>query len=217
MKQIKNLLRELKVLEGPFRDFPINNLPDNPIDLFIEWLKIAINEGIYEPHKMILSTVDRTGRPDARVLILKNAAENKWYFATSETSRKGEQLQLNSNVALTFYWPELGRQVRICGEALKMPNESNTADFLERSSSARAVALLGNQSRKLAERKELDDALVITKELVKRVPDTVSTDWSLYGVEAREVEFWQGDSERKHTRVQYQQNNGLWEHHLLWP
>lgn len=217
MKQTKDLLRELKVLAGPFRDFYTKDLSEYPSDLFIEWLNIAVEEGVHEPHTMIVSTVDKTGTPDARVLILKDVNFNRWYFATSATSQKGEQLKSNSKVALTFYWSELGRQVRIRGVASKMPAEASSTDFFERSSGARAVALIGNQSKELMQREDLDEALVKSEELIKQAPDTVSPNWTLYAVEADEVEFWQGDSERKHTRVQYQRNGEHWEHRLLWP
>lgn len=83
---------------------------------------------------MTVSTVDKTGTPDARVLLLKNVTENKWYFATSDISRKGEQLESNAKVALTFYWSELGGQVRIRGEASRISKKASSMDFLERSS-----------------------------------------------------------------------------------
>ncbi|MFD2655588.1 pyridoxine/pyridoxamine 5'-phosphate oxidase [Gracilibacillus thailandensis] len=217
MQQTKDLLRNLKSLTGPFPDFHTKDLPDYPSDLFVEWLYVAIEKGIHEPHAMTLSTVDKAGAPDARVLILKDVINNGWYFATSTTSRKGEQLKFNPKVALTFYWAEIGRQVRIRGVATEMPPETNSNDFLERSSGARALALIGHQSKELMQRENLDEALLKTKELVKEAPDTVSSTWKLYVVYADEVEFWQGDPERKHRRVQYQRKDDHWIHRLLWP
>ncbi|WP_054860029.1 pyridoxal 5'-phosphate synthase [Gracilibacillus sp. JCM 18860] len=219
MKKItKDLLRDLKSLVGPFPKFYPKNLPEYPSDLFIEWLNIAIEEGVHEPHAMTLSTVNEKGAPDARVLILKDVSRNRWYFATSATSRKGEQLKRNPNVALTFYWSEIGRQVRIRGVTSEMSADASAKDFLERSDEARAVALIEYQSKELIKRQTLDDALSKTKKLVKGAPDTVSANWKLYSVAADEVEFWQADSERKHVRVQYQRNDEHWGgHRLLWP
>lgn len=217
MKRTKDLLRELKVLAGPFLEFNTTDLPENPSDLFLEWLNIAIEEGVHEPHAMTLSTVDETGAADARILILKDVTRNKWYFAASATSRKGEQLKSNPRVALTFHWSTIGRQIRIRGTASKMATEASSTDFLKRSSEARAMELLGNQSKILTRYEDIDEALVKTKELVKQAPDTVSPNWTLYAVDATEVEFWQGDPERKHIRVQYQLHGEHWKHHLLWP
>lgn len=217
MKQTKDLLRDLKSLDGRFPDFHTIDLPEYPSDLFVEWLNFAIEEGVHEPHAMTLSTVDEAGAPDARVLILKDVKCNRWYFATSDTSIKGKQLKINSKVALTFYWSKIGRQVRIRGVASEMPVEASSKDFLERSSGSKAVALIGNQSKEMMQRKNLDEALLKTKELIEQAPDTVNPHWKLYAIVADEVEFWQGDSERKHMRVQYQRKSEHWGHRLLWP
>jgi len=217
MKQTRNLLRNLKSLTGPFPDFHTNGLPEYPSDLFVEWLNKAIEEDVKEPHAMTLSTVDEEGAPDARVLILKDVTCNKWYFATSSTSKKGEQLKRNPKVSLTFYWPKIGRQVRIRGRAAELPKEESERDFLERSIGGRALTLAGYQSKEMKNRQKLNDALSQTEELVKDAPDTVNPDWRLYTVDADKVEFWQGDPKRKHIRVQYQRNGKDWDHHLLWP
>lgn len=137
MKLTKDLLRDLKSLAGPFPDFHTIDLPQYPSELFVEWLYFAIEECVNEPHAMTLSIVDEAGAPNARVLILKDVKYNTWYFATSDTSRIGEQLKSNPKVALTFYWSKIGRQVRIRGVASEMPTEASSKDFLERSSGSK--------------------------------------------------------------------------------
>ncbi|UOQ84450.1 pyridoxine 5'-phosphate oxidase C-terminal domain-containing protein [Gracilibacillus salinarum] len=95
---------------------------------------------------------------------------------------------------------------------------ASAKDFLQRSSEARALALIGHQSKEMKQSQMLDDALLKTKELIREAPDTLSAYWKLYEVTADEVEFWQGNPERKHTRVQYQRNDdGHWRHRFLWP
>ncbi len=217
MKKTKDLLRELKSLAGPFLDFDLNEVTESPSDLFLQWLNMAIKEGVREPHAMTLSTVDKDGAPDARVLILKDVCCNKWYFASSDRSRKGEQLKLNSKVALTFYWAEIGRQVRIRGVASEMLAEQNAADFLARSNDARAIALIGNQSKEMFKIQDLDKVLLEKKELIKENSELVTLNWKLFEVIADEVEFWNASSDRKHQRVQYIRNGEQWNHHLLWP
>ncbi|WP_404452173.1 pyridoxal 5'-phosphate synthase [Virgibacillus necropolis] len=217
MTQIRKVLRNLKSLEGPFPDFDSNHLPNNPADLFQQWLTVAIEKSVREPHAMTLSTVDNDGAPDARVLILKDVTPNHWYFATSSASRKGEQLESNQKVALTFYWKEIGRQVRIRGTACEMDPSTSAKDFLGRSISSRALALIGNPSQEMKTRDELDKALVEANKLLQQDQQIVSTNWKLYAVLADEVEFWQGDPERKHTRVKYQRDGESWKSYLLWP
>ncbi|MBS4219593.1 pyridoxal 5'-phosphate synthase [Bacillus sp. FJAT-49711] len=217
MSSIKNLLRNLKVLNGSFSDFHTDNVPETPHELFIKWLHTAIREDVLEPHAMTISTVDHDGYPDARVLILKNIDDNGWYFATSSESRKGKQLAEQSKVALTFYWPALGKQVRIRGTAVETGSERSAADFLERSDMARATAMIGKQSNPLLNKEELNKALDQKIDNVKSNPDSIYPQWKLYCVHANQVEFWQGNPDRKHTRLQYRIHDNQWTHELLWP
>ncbi|MBY0121636.1 pyridoxamine 5'-phosphate oxidase family protein [Bacillus sp. S/N-304-OC-R1] len=69
---------------------------------------------------MTLSTINSFGHPDVRVLILKDVDKDGWYFASGSNSVKGQQLKINPNVSLTFYWSLIGRQVRIGGTTLNV-------------------------------------------------------------------------------------------------
>ncbi|MGE7885609.1 pyridoxine/pyridoxamine 5'-phosphate oxidase [Bacillus sp. NPDC094077] len=218
MNNTSQLLRRLKSLSGPFIPFDLKLLPEKPGTLFLQWLNLAIENEVKEPHAMTLSTVDANGYPDARVLILKDVVGDVFYFASGSKGRKGQQLQKNPKVALTFYWPKLGRQVRLRGTVVDMGREAGLTDFLQRSKEARAVALTGLQSQKLENVNDLEHSLADQKERIKCNPQIVAPDWTLYGVNVWEAEFWQGDVYRKHVRIQYNQcEEGQWRHHLLWP
>jgi pyridoxamine 5'-phosphate oxidase len=217
MKNTHKLLRNLKSLEGPFQKFDPTNVPSNPNELFQEWFHIAIKNEVHEPHSMTLSTINSFGHPDARVLILKDMDEDGWYFASSSNSMKGQQLKMNPNVSLTFYWSLIGRQVRIRGTSLRVGKEQSAKDFLERGEVARAIALLGKQSKVLPDSKVLEESFIKQIERMKSEPNTVDPHWSLYKVTASEVEFWQGDRERKHIRLLYRMENNEWIKELLWP
>ncbi|MBO1582864.1 pyridoxal 5'-phosphate synthase [Bacillus sp. XF8] len=218
LNNTSQLLRRLKSLSGPFIPFDLKQLPEKPGALFLQWLNLAIENEVKEPHAMTLSTVDVNGYPDARVLILKDVIGDVFYFASGSEDRKGQQLQRNPNVALTFYWPKLGRQVRLRGTVVDMGKEAGSADFLRRSMEAPAVALTVLQSQKLENVNDLEHALAVQKERIKRNPQIVSPDWTLYAVNVREAEFWQGDVYRKHVRIHYNLcEEGQWRHHLLWP
>ncbi|CAN5641259.1 pyridoxal 5'-phosphate synthase [soil metagenome] len=119
--------------------FDLIAAPEHPVPLFVEWLCHAIDSGVPEPHAMTLSTIG-SGRPSARVLILKDvtAGDAGWHFASSAASPKGVQLRANPVAALTFYWPTLGRQIRVEGAVTVDPSEVALADFLARSPEARA-------------------------------------------------------------------------------
>jgi len=210
-------LRELVVFEGDLADFDVSSAPSHPAELFLRWLTEAIEANVREPHAMTLSTVDPEGRPTSRVLILKGLGDGRWEFATSRRSRKGKELHGNSWAALSFYWSELGRQVRVRGRVLEAGADRGAADFLARSSGARAEALAGTQSEVLSDPADLEEALREAGDLIERDPGVVDEEWALYGLAADEVEFWQAHPERRHLRLRYLLREGSWERARLWP
>ncbi|APB72767.1 oxidase [Paenibacillus polymyxa] len=189
MNNPNDLLRSLESLSGPFPSFDVNMLPETPGELFLQWLNLAIENGVKEPHAMTLSTVDANGYPDARVLILKNVVNDTFYFASSSESRKGQQLKRNPQAAITFYWPMLGRQIRLRGMVEDREDEAGTSDFLQRSAEARAVALTGNQSRELVREEELEYSVAKQKERISRDPNITTLNWRLYAMNVREADF----------------------------
>ncbi|WDF51385.1 pyridoxal 5'-phosphate synthase [Paenibacillus sp. KACC 21273] len=215
--QSSNILRGLKALSGPFPTWDTQSLPDRPTDLFLDWMKLAIEMKVKEPHAMTISTVDSDGFPDARVLIIKEAKDDSFYFATGLESQKGQHIQHNPKVALTFYWPELGRQIRIRGIAEDMGLEAGAIDLRRRSPIARAVAMTERQSQPLASEEELESSVAMQEQKIEQDPDVVTPNWRLFAVHAQEIEFWQADPDRKHTRYQYILHDGQWTHQQLWP
>ena len=213
---IRKMIRESTTLVGPFPTFHVNELPGTPHDLFFEWFKAAVDIGVPEPHAMTLSTTDHNGSPDARVLILKDVDEHGWYFASSSQSEKGKQISGNPNVALTFYWSLIGRQVRIRGNVVEMNKDLSANDFLKRGNLARAIALLGKQSSVLKDQSDFEEAINIEIEKIKENPAIIYPYWTLYRVNPIEVEFWQADVDRKHTRVKYTSKEDRWKKDLLW-
>ncbi|KAJ5988129.1 hypothetical protein N7481_003339 [Penicillium waksmanii] len=112
----RTTLRTTKVLQGPFHPLSITNLPSTPQSAFKTWYQEALDSDVREPHAMTLSTVDTSGYPDGRVLILKNLDSRGWHFAIKADSPKGQQLANNPRCALTFYWPGMARQIRVRGD-----------------------------------------------------------------------------------------------------
>jgi pyridoxamine 5'-phosphate oxidase len=216
-QELRSRLRELRVFAGDLAQFDVSHAPAHPAELFLRWLAEAIDAEVPEPHAMTLSTVDRDGRPNSRVLILKGLSDGRWEFASSRASRKGTELSANGWAALSFYWPALGRQVRLRGRVIEAGPERSGLDFLARSPAARAEALAGTQSAMLSDPEDLDAALCEAHELIERDPQIVDEDWTLYGLAADEVEFWQAHPERRHTRLRYRLREGSWLRERLWP
>ena len=216
---LKDQLRGLKSLAGPFDKFDADNAPSDPSRLFQDWLRDAIARGIPEAHAMTLSTVDTEGSPDARVLILKNVDADGWHFASTKLSAKGRQIESHPRAALTFYWQPLGRQVRLRGDVSKMSREVCEADFLARPVGSRAGALLARQSDVLEKEDALEAGLAEQRHRLERDPSLVSPTWAVYAVMPNEIEFWQADEERRHTRLRYRRVTGAqgWIKERLWP
>jgi pyridoxamine 5'-phosphate oxidase len=167
---------------------------------------------------MTLATADSTGRVSSRVLICKDVDEaGRWYFASSAGSMKGRELAASTSAALSFYWPQQGRQVRIRGTATPAGSAASAADFLARTPASRAEALTGRQSEPLEDPAELDEALRRAQAEITANPGLVAPDWTLYALSADEVEFWQADHQRRHIRLRYQRTADAWTRHLLWP
>jgi pyridoxamine 5'-phosphate oxidase len=214
---LKQRLRALKSLAGPFPPFDPGTVPDEPGALFVSWLQDAIEAGVMEPHAMTLSTVDGEGRPDARVQILKNLDERGWHFATTTSGPKGRQIEANPNVALTFYWSELGRQVRIRGMAVNAGSAERDTDFLARPIGSRAAALIARQSDVLLYANDLVAETAQARQHLIDDPDLIVENWAVFCVVPRDVEFFQGDAERRHQRLLYRRAGPDWVRERLWP
>jgi pyridoxamine 5'-phosphate oxidase len=215
---LRELLRSQKVFPNWMPEFDPNAAPDDPVTLFLRWLKAAIQDAVPAPHAMTLATADDRGRPSSRVLICKDVdTDGHWYFASGAASGKGRDLAVNPGAALSFFWPQQGRQIRVRGTAVPAGEQASAADFLARPPASRAESLLGRQSEPLDDLAELDQAFRESHARVTADPGLVAPAWTLYVLTAEEVEFWQGDPERRHIRLQYQRAGNGWTRQLLWP
>ena len=105
---------------------------------------------------MVLATVDKAGRPSTRAVLLKGADERGFVFYTNYDSRKGLELAENPNAALTFYWPDLERQVCVAGTVSKISREESEAYFKSRPRGSRLATWASNQRDAVADRAALD-------------------------------------------------------------
>ncbi|MFD0355168.1 pyridoxal 5'-phosphate synthase [Streptomyces sp. NPDC127110] len=213
------VLHSLRVWDVPLPGFDPDGAPGEPVGLFREWFLHAARAGQPEPHTMTLATADADGRPDARVLMLHDADERGWHFASHSTSAKGRQLAGRADAALVFYWPAVARQVRIRGRVAACGPEESRADLAVRSRGALAAALTGRQSEVLGSAEELARASAAAWERAGAEPDAPAPTWTRYVLEPAEAEFFQGDAARRHVRLRYRRADGGsgWVRELLWP
>ncbi|MGR4882837.1 pyridoxal 5'-phosphate synthase [Streptomyces sp. LARHCF249] len=216
--EFRAALHSLRVWDVPLPGFDAEGAPGEPLGLFREWFVQAVSAGQVEPHVVSLATVDGAGRPDVRVLMLHDADERGWHFASHATSAKGVQLAGQPAAALAFYWPAVGRQVRVRGRVGACGPRESRADLAVRSRGALAAALTGRQSEVLGSREELVRASADAWERAGAEPDAPAPTWTRYVLDADEVEFFQGDAARRHVRLRYRRDPaGAWVRELLWP
>ena len=214
---LPSLLRSLPSFPDDLPPFAVAGAPEDPVDLFVDWLGEAIDAGVLAPHAMTLSTSGPDGVVTARTLILKDIDEHGWVFASRDDGAKARDLGANPFAALTFFWPALGRQVRVTGAVRTMTRADGEADFLARPEEARAAAFVGYQSEPLS---SLDEYTAAYTDAVARVtenPRLVARNWNTWAVAADHVEFWQASSDRAHVRLRYRLHGRGWERGLLWP
>ncbi|HEX3125726.1 MAG TPA: pyridoxamine 5'-phosphate oxidase [Thermoanaerobaculia bacterium] len=185
------------------------DLAADPVEQFLKWLGEARAAYPNDFTSMVLATADRSGRPSARVVLLKACDERGFVFYSNYGSRKGRELEENPRASLVFYWKDFDRQVRVEGPIEKIAREESEAYFRSRPLGARIGAWVSHQSEVIAGREELERAV---HEAEERFGESVPCpeDWGGYRVVPDEIEFWQGRENRLHDRFRYRIQDGAW-------
>ena len=201
LKDIRTNYSKEKLSEKSLRD---------PFPLFEKWMAEAIEGKLNEPTAMMLSTVSEDHKPSSRVVLLKLFSKEGFHFFTNYNSRKGNEIKVNSHVALLFFWPELEREVRIEGTAAFSTDDISDQYFSERPYESQISAIVSPQSKMVNSREELEEIwemrLAIAEGKKLKRPD----DWGGYRVIPERIEFWQGRPNRLHDRVLFVKENDRW-------
>jgi len=195
-----------------------NNLNKTPDLQFEQWMKDAIDAKVNEVPACNLATVDKHHKPSARIVYLREFSNNEFYFYTNYDSRKGQQIAENPNVCLTFFWPELERQIRIEGVITKKAEaEKSDAYFNARPQDSKIGAWSSPQSRVLNNREELNTFIEGNKTKFNNQEIPRPEFWGGYIIKANYYEFWQGRKNRLHDRIAFTLENGNWKIERLAP
>lgn len=130
-----SLRRQLRALPDFPDDLPVfdpDTAPADPLTLFRNWLGEALAAELPAPHAFSLATATAEGAVSSRMLILKDVGAEAFYFASTRSSRKGRELTANPQAAMNFYWPAVGRQIRVVGTVTLESAEASAADWDDR-------------------------------------------------------------------------------------
>jgi pyridoxamine 5'-phosphate oxidase len=190
----------------------------DPLLQFDKWFKEALSAGVPEPNAFTLSTISEGGRPSARIVLLKGLVQRQFVFYTNYQSQKGQELDGNPACALTFFWPELERQVRIEGIATRVQESTSEQYFQSRPRASQVGAWASPQSSIIASRDILEAR---EREIEKKFEGLnllpKPKQWGGFAITPIEIEFWQGRASRLHDRVVYYLTDEKWIIHRLAP
>lgn len=171
------------------------------IALFKLWHAI-LGDAPADVNAMVLATADKDGKPSARTVLLKGVDDRGFLFYTNFESRKGRELAENENAALTFYWPDLERQVCVAGTVSKLPPAESERYFKSRPRGSRLSAWASNQSDTVPDRAALEKKW---DEMASKFPGEIPLppNWGGFVLNPQRIEFWQGRLNRLHDRFCY--------------
>ncbi len=193
-------------------------LPISPFELFSVWFKeVETAGGVEETNAMTLTTIGLDGFPKGRIVLLKHYDTNGFVFYTNYQSEKGKALEENNQVCISFFWPNLERQVIIKGVGTKISEAESTTYFHSRPKGSQLGAWASHQSTVIASRTVLENSLeALEKKYAGReIPKPPF--WGGYCITPISFEFWQGRPNRLHDRIHYTKTDSDWKVDRLSP
>lgn len=193
-----------------------NECAAEPLEQLKIWLNQAIEAQVNEPTAMNLATISVDGKPSSRVVLLKEINQQGLVFFSNYHSQKGQALSKHPYAAVTFFWAELERQVRLEGKVFRLPESESDAYFASRPYASRIGAWASEQSQIISGKHIL---LTRAATIAAKHPINVPRPpyWGGYLVKPECVEFWQGRPSRLHDRIRYRLNNHQWIQERLAP
>lgn len=196
----------------------ISNVLTDPVKQFEKWFDEAVQAGVTEPNAMHFATVNEQGKPSSRIVLLKGIEAGRFIFYTNYQSKKGKELETNPACALTFFWPDIERQVRIEGIATRVDQATSDQYFQSRPRGSQIGAWASPQSTIINDRDILEDrASQIEKKFENNKVLPRPHQWGGYQIEPLLIEFWQGRASRLHDRIQFVKTDGVWKAYRLAP
>ncbi|MFC5623584.1 pyridoxamine 5'-phosphate oxidase [Algoriphagus winogradskyi] len=198
------------------KSLDISDVNIDPIVQFKAWFEEALKAQVLEVNAMTVSTIGLDGAPNARILLLKGV-DTGFVFFTNYTSEKGKELENNNAASLTFFWPELERQVRVRGKVEKVIEEESDTYFFSRPIGSQIGAWVSPQSQKISSRETINERQLEIQKQFEGKAIVRPPHWGGYRLMPNAMEFWQGRPSRLHDRIKYELVDGEWSLNRLAP
>lgn len=189
----------------------------DPLSVLNSWLKEALQiKSLKEPWAMTLSTSHKD-QVSSRVLLLKQIQKDKLIFYSNYLSDKGRDLSHNPYSALSFYWPQLRRQIRIEGIVKKTSRRQSIRYWKSRSRASQISQWISRQSEELSSRKQLENLKKQAERKFLKKPVPCPPQWGGYALQIRKIEFWRERAHRLHDRFLFEKSPRGWQKQRLFP
>lgn len=184
---------------------------ENPMQQFRKWFyEVKDSNGVDEVNAMTINTIGTDGFPKGRVVLLKKYDEYGFYFYTNYNSEKGESIANNNKVSLSFFWPNMERQIIIQGFAEKTSEADSINYFHSRPKGSQIGAIVSHQSQVVDSREVLEKNLAELENKFENIEVPKPENWGGFLVKPISIEFWQGRPNRLHDRIRYKLKNDDW-------
>lgn len=193
------------------------DLSDDPLEMFERWLKQACEAKLTDPTAMCVATVDETGQPYQRIVLLKHFDKDGLIFYTNMGSRKAQHLAKNPKISVHFPWYSLDRQVCFLGEVERLSTLEVVKYFHSRPKDSQIAAWASQQSSRISARGILEGKFLELKQKFKQGDVPLPSFWGGFRIKFNSVEFWQGGEHRLHDRFLYTRTTDGWDIDRLAP
>jgi pyridoxamine 5'-phosphate oxidase len=195
-----------------------NELPEDPLDLLLNWYQAAVDSKEQDANAMSLSTLDLDGYPVSRVVLLRYATKDGLSFFTNYKSAKGLEIEKNPKGAVQFLWKSLERQVRVRGRIERLPAAESDAYFASRPRESQIGAWASPQSEVIVSRETIENSVAAyTAKFASEATVPRPPHWGGYRILPVTFEFWQGRPSRLHDRMRASRVNDGWKWERLAP
>jgi pyridoxamine 5'-phosphate oxidase len=185
--------------------------------MFSDWYAEAAAGATLNPDTVALASANREARPSCRMVFYRGIRAGGFSFFTNYESRKGLELSDNPFAAMVFYWPQVGKQVRIEGSVQRLSSEESDAYFLRRPVESQITAAASRQSRPLLDESEFVARIAQLEHASKKQSVVRPSNWGGFTLMPDRFEFWKRGDHRRHWRLLFEKEGSRWNDVRLYP